>query len=110
MRNITRREDLIAFQCEHGVRRDWHEPDEQDIDAWPAVGLNFDNACCDPTDFDVGYARRQDDGGIYDTVYRVLPIKPGAEHGVVLFHEGEPVAFVNLACLLAFATGWNGVE
>lgn len=119
--NITTRHQLMAFQRQYGMRDSWHEPDEQDVDAYPAVGTNFDNASCRPDDFEVHYARRQDEGGVYDTVCkidlatRVHPIKNvgafvfhGAEHGVFLFHGGEPVAFVNLALLLAMACGYEG--
>jgi hypothetical protein len=106
--NILTRRQLMAFQRAYRMRESWHEPDEQDVSAFPAVGHSFDNAGCDPSDYDVEYARRQDDGGIHATVFSVLPKTNNAEHGVFLFHDGEPKAFVNLALLLAMACGYEG--
>lgn len=106
--NLQTREQLVEFQRVYGMRDSWHEPDEQDISAFPAIGHGFDNASCDPSNFDVTYARRQDDGGIHAEVLSALPVDRCAEHGVFLFHAGEPVAFVNLALLLAMACGYEG--
>lgn len=108
VQNIQTRRQLVAFARVHKMRKSWHEPDEQDVVAFPAVGHSFDNADCDPSHFDVQYARRQDEGGIYAEVFSALPQDRCAEHGVFLFHGGEPVAFVNLALLLAMACGYEG--
>lgn len=105
IRTLRTRAELVAFAREHELREDWHEPDEQDVDAFPAIGHSFDNAAADPADFRVEYARRQDEGGIHATVFSALPAREVAEHGVFLFVGGEPAAFVNLADLFAWACG-----
>jgi hypothetical protein len=72
---ITNRAQLQQLARDLGVRKDWHEPDEQGVDA--AVGGEFlDNA-----------------GGVAD------------ELTVVIYKDDKEVATVNLATLLAFATG-----
>lgn len=64
--------DLTRFRERHGMRRDWHEPDEQGVTA-TAVGSSFDNA---------GFA---------------------TEKQVILSVDSRPVAYINLATLLALA-------
>ena len=97
MQVITTREQLIEFQREHGLRKDWHEPDEQDIDAH-VDGAVLDNAQTFPTGWDhhPRDAEQWQAGASY------------SELTVILRKDGEPVAAVNLATLLAFATGWDG--
>ncbi len=107
--NIQTRRQLIAFKRSHRMRENWDEPDEQDVDAFPAIGRSFGCESGDPSDFAVEYARRQDEGGIYATVFSALSRSNCSEHGVFLFHDGEPVAFVNLALLLAMACGYEGI-
>lgn len=106
--NILTREQLRHFARAHGLREEWDEPDEQEVNAIPAVGHSFGNEIASPGDFVVRYAQRRDGGGIYDEVYSAIPVNGVAEHGVFLFHRGEPVAFVNLALLLAMACGFEG--
>lgn len=86
---ITSREQLAEFAREHKLRDDWHEPDEQGINAI-VVGTHLDNANCSPPK----------DG--WDT-----PQEASVEFGVYLVDDEtqQPLAFVNLALLLAFATG-----
>lgn len=75
MVTITNRAQLQQLARDLGVRPDWHEPDEQGVDA--AVGGEYlDNA-----------------GHVAD------------ELTVAIYKDGEEVAAVNLATLLAFATG-----
>lgn len=103
--NITTREQLMAFVERTGLSR-WHEPDEHDVDAVPAVGYSFDNAFCNPEGFELTV--RQSESGhtvAQATVNFAEPRSATIEHGVFLLHDGEPVAFVNLAMLFAFATG-----
>jgi hypothetical protein len=102
--NITKREQLMAFVERAGMRR-WHEPDESGVDAFPAVGSSFDNACASPLDFELRWAREFAPGEGADVVVQIHQRVEAAEHGVFLFHNSEPVAFVNLAMLFAFATG-----
>lgn len=88
---INSAHDLEAFRQEHGLRNDWHEPDEQGFTAY-ALGNHLDNA-----------------------------MGPTVEHGhgelqIVLCKEVEgdplpfdrasfqPVAVVNVATLLSWAT------
>ena len=83
---INTKEELQRFANDHGLRYDWHEPDEQDISA-EVFGRSFDNA---------GFWGMNRDVTDY--------IK---EMYVVLFKvdQGEriPVAEVNLATLFSFA-------
>lgn len=88
------KQDLIAFAKEHGLRPDWHEPDEQGISA-RLIGSHLDNA--------MGATMRplpQDD-----------PTNPHGEFNIVLskshtYEQDEvpvDIAVVNLADLLAWA-------
>lgn len=110
---------LRRFREENRMRPNWHEPDEQGVDAFPAVGTSFDNASADPLEFEVSRAVERDDDSVYAFEVSVLPAASAknprfprgvamGEHGVVLFRDYEPVAFVNLADLLAFASGHEG--
>lgn len=83
MIRIHRREQLVGLAKMLGMRRDWHEPDEQDVTA-EVRGSSFDNAGHWPED--------PDRGGDYCEMYVVLKV------------EDEEVAAVNLATLLAWAS------
>lgn len=87
LRRINSAADLEAFRAQHGLRTDWHEPDNNGIDA-QVIGHTLDNA-----------------------------MGPTVEHGfgelnVVLLEEAQdgeggtfdPIAVVNLATLLGWAT------
>jgi hypothetical protein len=76
---IDSMEDLEAFRVEYGLRPDWHEPDEQEISA-RIVGDHLDNAM-GPTLGDAGET---------------------GELNVLLTHDGQGVAVVNLATLLSW--------
>jgi hypothetical protein len=86
---IQTREDLRKVAALLGVRNDWHEPDEQDVTA-KVMGRSFDNA---------GFWPRE--------MYRDLHKRaPGAiEMYVEIVQDGNVVAQVNLATLLAMAAG-----
>jgi hypothetical protein len=85
LRRIDTREDLAQVARMLGVRMDWHEPDEQEVTA-RVYGDTFDNA---------GFWPATD------------PHRTGTEQYVVLYQDSEPVAAVNLATLLAWATGYE---
>lgn len=93
---IHTREDLRKFAVKHGLRPDWHEPDEQDVSA-KVVGTILDNA----------FGARGHDK--VDVVRSYMPPTSysdawdGHEIRVVLKGEGE-TAIVNLATLLAWAS------
>lgn len=77
---ISTRSQLVGLAAVMGVRPDWHEPDEQDVTVEVVQG-DFDNCSAGP---DLG------------------------EAGVWLVQSGRRVAFVNMATLFAFATGYEG--
>ena len=76
-RYITRLDELLALKARLGVREDWHEPDEQEVTAELRSG-DLDNAMLDDT-----------------------------EDTVIISQDGEEVARVNVALLLAWATGFG---
>ena len=73
--------DIQAFAKERKLRPDWHEPDNQEVDAF-ITGHHLDNA----------FGSSQDG----------LPEK-SQEYLVVLTVEEAPSLFINLADLLAIA-------
>lgn len=77
--SIRDRATFQSFAASLGVRKDWHEPDEQALSAVPTPGpWGFDNAMTDAT-----------------------------EHSVVFYKDDKPVARVNLATLCAWACQEN---
>ena len=87
MKRINTKAELVALAAELGVRRDWHEPDEQEVTA-TTHGRRFDNAGFWGETF-----RSSFDGAEFTERY------------VKLYKAGRPVAVVNLATLFAWATG-----
>lgn len=83
MRIIIERNELRELAKELKVRDDWHEPDEQGLTA-EVYGTTFDNAGFWP--------------GVYEA-YEDL-----TEKHVVISQDGEEIAAVNLATLLAWAS------
>lgn len=84
MQTIHTKDDLRALARDLGVRDSWHEPDEQGLTA-VVKGTKFDNAGFWPEG---------------------LPLSDGSkvvEKHVVIRKDGQDVAAVNLATLLAFA-------
>lgn len=81
MKRIDKKSELIELAEELGVRPDWHEPDEQDVEAI-VRGKNFDNAGFWP-----------------------LPERTFEELHVTVYQGHRAVAQVNLATLFAWATG-----
>ena len=72
------KDDLQEFQEKFGLRKDWHEPDEQGISA-KVIGKQLDNTFGEMIDF------------------------PNREYVVVLYHNKKEVGRINLATLLAVA-------
>lgn len=74
---------LQEFQKKYKLRKDWHEPDEVDIDA-RVVGDHLDNA-------------------FGDEVKPTIRMYPSQEYVVILTKAGQEVGRINLATLLAVA-------
>jgi hypothetical protein len=96
MKNIHSKKVLIKLAKQLGVRPDWHEPDEEGVDA-KVFGNNFDNA---------GFWPKGSGAKNFDGKEVVL------EKHVVIYKDKKPVAAINLATLLSFACGtyegWEG--
>lgn len=93
MEIITERDQFVEFARRHGLRMDWHEPDEQNMIA-RVEGVTFDNAGFWPS------------GG---TWVRVTTLELHVIF-TVTDDDGkhpEDVAAVNLATLCAWATGYS---
>ncbi len=89
---INTPEQLHLLAASLGVRPDWHEPDEQRVTA-VVRGKNFDNA---------GFWGREKNG-------KLRTFGPGhQETWVELFQDGQAVAEINLADLLAWASAAGG--
>jgi hypothetical protein len=98
IKQIRTQDDLVALSNELRMRRDWHEPDERGVSA-RVTGSEFDNAgTWGAAEIEARRQRRAAGTGGFGVL----------ELFVTLYHEGEPVAEVNLATLFAFATGWPG--
>lgn len=80
LRVIESRADLRAVADGLGVRPDWHEPDERDVNA-VVIGDHLDNAMGSTVETNLG------------------------ELNVILTKDEQPVAVVNLATLLAMGAG-----
>jgi hypothetical protein len=88
---VDTKDQLRQMADELKVRPDWHEPDEQLVTA-VVHGSDFDNA---------GFWGRDSRGEL---------ITFGRNHQelwVELFRDHQPVAEINLATLLAWATGFE---
>jgi hypothetical protein len=85
VRRINTRKEFLELKDELGMRDDWHEPDETDVDA-RVLGQSFDNA---------GFWPQSDS--------RVIPDEILEMH-VVFTKDGKDVAAVNLATLCAWAS------
>lgn len=83
---VNTRAELTELARELLVGPDWHEPDQVEVDA-VVGGRNLDNAFTNPVPEFV----HTDAEPLY----------------VVIRRQKTPVAYVNLAMLLAWATGYN---
>ena len=81
-------EQLAALADRLGLRRDWHEPDEQEVSA-RLVGTHLDNA------MGPGFIRGKSDTELED---------PMTEFYAIIEHDGEQVAAVSICSLLAWAS------
>lgn len=95
---LYKREQLVALARELGVRRDWHEPDEQSITCRvEGTPLNFDNAM---------------GPGHWYGVWRPGEPPQAELHAILSYSEveegrarrGRDIATVNLATLFAWAS------
>jgi hypothetical protein len=86
---VTTRKQLENIAAVLGVRPDWHEPDEQQVTI-QVHGTDFDNA---------GFWGHDPRGEL--ATYG----EGRQELWIELSRDGKPVAEVNLATLLAWATG-----
>lgn len=108
LKRIHTRAQLQALAKELGVRRDWHEPDEQSLRAI-VFGKNFDNA----GHWGLAHLSRREqeartrlwnprktmEGGVIEDAEQFV------EMFVVLYQNDEAVAEIDLATLFAFACG-----
>lgn len=97
MKKIMTRQELVDLAAELKVRDDWHEPDEQGITA-AVFGDNFDNAM-GPGYF---YGTPPDEHCELTVELRRFEYD---DHGQPV--EGEPIAQINLATLLSWASQTN---
>lgn len=108
IKQIHKRSELQALAQELGVGRDWHEPDNQSVDAF-TFGGHFDNAgfwglqFLSTREFEAR-SRLYDAGGNTGEWVMGEPER-FVEMFVVLYREGKAVAEINLATLFAFACG-----
>jgi len=93
IKRIDTRADLQKLQAELGLRKDWHEPDEQGVSA-KVEGKIFDNAGFWGEYFKKEQARQK------PSVFSNL-----SEQYVTIYKDKKPVAEVNLATLFAMACG-----
>lgn len=95
IKRINTKVDLKQLAQDLGVRHDWHEPDEQEVTA-RVKGAHLDNA----------FGSTAKDYISHD--YAEGPVDYG-EYNVIISQDGQEVAVVNLASLLAFACDtWEG--
>lgn len=92
--HIEDADDLERFRRTHGIRSDWHEPDEQEITA-TVIGHNLDNAMTHV-------------GDVYDhdESWKSLTVvlhEQATDSNSVVTGSGKPLAYVNLAQLLSWA-------
>ncbi|MDZ4232812.1 MAG: hypothetical protein U1C73_03420, partial [Dietzia sp.] len=88
---INSAHDLEAFRIEHRLRNDWHEPDEQGITAY-ALGTHLDNA--------MGPTVERHQGELQIVIAKEVEGTPTPFDRSTF----QPVAVVNLATLLSWAT------
>ena len=92
---IQTKAELKALAKKLEVRKDWHEPDEQGLEA-RVYGEHFDNAgFWGSTEINRQYGKN------LGTEYQIY--LKNMEQWVTLFKNGEAIAEINLATLFAFA-------
>ena len=94
MKKINNAKELNELAKELRVRPDWHEPDEQEVNA-RIIGSHLDNAMgADPDADEKVEVMHDPDGSV-----RILH---WGEYNVVITKKGKDVAVVNLAELLTW--------
>lgn len=81
---IETAEELEALRADYGITSDWHEPDENGISA-------------------IVHGRVLDTAGHWPRATEKERRAEITELYVTLQHEGEPIAYVNIALLLQWA-------
>lgn len=98
---INTPQELAEFAEKHELRRDWHEPDEQDIDA-TILGCHLDNAHGSR-----GFDLRKPMNSLAESDNDVLGLRGYHDEMRVVLHKrdgGSVLAVINLASLLAWAS------
>ena len=94
MKRINSAKELNELAKELRVRPDWHEPDEQEVNA-RIIGSHLDNAMgADPEADQKVEVMHSSDGSVRTLHW--------GEYNVVITKKGKDVAVVNLAELLAW--------
>lgn len=110
LKRIRTKAELQTLALELGVRKDWHEPDEQGLTT-ATFGKSFDN--CGHWGLE-NLSRRELEArtrlwkaGDTNTTedYVIEDAERFTETFVVLYQEGKAIAEINLATLFAFACG-----
>ena len=101
MELIMTRARMMCFAAEHGMRLDWHEPDEQDITARvEGTPMDFDNAGFWPWEhgYDRDPATDRPRRAELHVIFSELVVEGGQRV------RGRDIAAVNLATLCAWAS------
>lgn len=103
MKRIETLRELVDLARDLGVRPDWHEPDEVEVTA-RVTGVQLNNTGAWPASevTTIGLERLVVAGAPHPE-----PIPDHTELHVLLLQNEVPVAAVNLADLLAWATGYD---
>ena len=113
IKRIRTRQDLVNLAKQLGVRTDWHEPDEQGLDA-VAFGGNFDNAGhwglehLSRRELELRSRLSDESDHIGSAVIDIDEAHLFTEMFIVLYRENRAIAEINLATLFAFACGCEG--
>jgi hypothetical protein len=108
IKRIHKKDELKTLAKELGVRKDWHEPDEQGLTT-ATYGRSFDN--CGHWGLERlsrcelearGHLSKVGDSHTVED-YVLEDAERFVETFVVLYQEGKAVAEINLATLFAFA-------
>lgn len=87
-RKIETAEELNELRRQYGIAYDWHEPDEVGVSA-------------------IVHGRSLDTAGFWPRATEEERRAQPTELYLTLQHEGEPIAYVNIAILLRWACEWG---
>ena len=96
---VYKRKGLRSLAKQLGVRKDWHEPDEQQVTV-EVRGNRFDNAGC--------WGREDEARQLAQSVQNRW--NPNVEMYVIVSKNDQPIAEVNLADLFAWACGYDDTD